>query len=80
MIADRYRKENSVNNRNQAGDPVKGGEVIVETVLSGEMPMRLLLGSDAAKTAETYMEERLSEIRKWKEVSSRMDYGQEKER
>lgn len=80
VIADRYRKENSVNNQNQAGDPVKGGKVIVETVLSGEMPMRLLLGSDAAKTAETYMEERMSEIRKWKEVSSRTDYGQEKER
>lgn len=77
VLADRYRKENCVNNRNQAGDPVKGGEVIVETVLCGKMPQRLLLGSDAAKTAEAYMEERLDEIRKWKEVSVRTDYSQE---
>ena len=63
-----------VNHRDQPGDPMKGGEVIVETVLSGEMPFRLLLGSDAVRAAEAEVEKRLDEIRKWKDISCRTDY------
>lgn len=77
VLANRYRKENCVNSRNQAGDLAKGGEVIVETVLSGKMPQRLPLGSDAAKTDEAYMEERLKEIREWTDVSVRSDYDRQ---
>lgn len=76
VLADRYRKENLVNNRDQLGDPMKGGEVIVDTILSGKMPFRLLLGSDAAQTAQNVLKGRLQEIEKWMDVSRRSDYGQ----
>ena len=52
-----------------SGDPEKGGKVIVETVLSGRLPFRLLLGSDAASAAEEVLEGRLQELRKWRDVS-----------
>lgn len=73
VIGDRYRKEQCANQRNQPGDPIKGGQVIVETILGKERPFRLLLGSDAAEAAETEMEQRLKEIRKWKQVSGSTD-------
>lgn len=74
VLGEKYRKENLVNDHSQAGDPQKGGEIIVETVLGEKMPFRLLLGRDAAKAAETQMENRLKEIREWMEVSSQSDY------
>ena len=74
VLADRYRKENLVNNRDQPGDPMKGGEVIVDTILSGKIPSRLLLGSDAVQTAQDVLRDRLRETEEWKDVSSRTDY------
>lgn len=74
MLADRYRKENLVNNRDQLGDPMKGGEVIVDTILSGKIPSRLLLGSDAVQTAQNVLKDRLQETEKWMDVSCRSDY------
>ena len=46
----------------------------METVLSGKLSSRLLLGSEAAKAAEAVMESRLKEIRQWMEVSRRADF------
>lgn len=74
VLADRYRKENLVNNRDQLGDPMKGGEVIVDTILSGKIPFRLLLGSDAVQAAQNVLKDRLQEIEQWKDVSQRSDY------
>lgn len=74
VLADRYRKENMVNHRDQPGDPMKGGEVIVDTILSGKIPSRLLLGSDAVQTAQDVLRDRLRETEEWKDVSSRTDY------
>lgn len=74
VLADRYRKENLVNNRDQLGDPMKGGEVIVDTILSGKIPSRLLLGSDAVQAAQNVLKDRLREIEKWMEVSRKSDY------
>lgn len=74
VLADRYRKENMVNLHDQSGDPRKGGEVIVETILSGRMPFRLLLGSDAVRNAEAELENRMKELREWKAVSEKTDY------
>ena len=74
VLADRYRKENLVNNRDQLGDPMKGGEVIVDTILSGKIPSRLLLGSDAVQTAQNVLKDRLLEIENWMDVSRRSDY------
>lgn len=74
VLADRYRKENLVNNSDQLGDPMKGGEVIVDTILSGKIPSRLLLGSDAVQTAQNVLKDRLQEIENWRDVSRRSDY------
>lgn len=74
VLADRYRKEDLVNNYDQLGDPMKGGEVIVDTVLSGKMPSRLLLGSDAVQTAKNVLKDRLQETENWMDVSRRSDY------
>ena len=74
VLADRYRKENLVNNRDQLGNPMKGGEVIVDTILSGKIPSRLLLGSDAVETAQNVLKDRLQEIEDWMDVSRRSDY------
>lgn len=74
VLADRYRKENLVNNRDQLGDPMKGGEVIVDTILSGKIPSRLFLGSDAVQTAQNVLKDRLLEIENWMDVSRRSDY------
>ena len=63
-----------VNHHDQAGDPERGGEVIVETILGPKQPFRLLLGKDASMAAEIEMEKRLEEIRERKEVSSQSDY------
>ena len=51
-----------VNNHDQPGDPMKGGEVIV------------LLGSDAAQTEQTVLKDRLLEAEKWMDISRRSDY------
>ena len=75
VLADKYRKEKTVNRGNQTGDPKKGGEVIVETVLSGNMPFRLLLGSDAVQTAEKVFADRQREMGEWREVRRKSDYG-----
>ena len=78
VLVEKYRKEELVNRRDQPGDPDRGGQAIVETVLgggkSGAMPFRLLLGSDAVRAAQAQMESRLREIRQWSDVSRRTDY------
>lgn len=55
---------------------MKGGEVIVDTILSGKrkMPFRLLLGSDSVRTAQNVLKDRLQEIENWMDVSRRSDY------
>ena len=74
VLAPKYRKENMEDRHDQAADPARGGRVIVETALSGKLPSRLLLGSEAAKAAEAVMENRLEEIRQWMEVSRQADF------
>lgn len=74
VLAQKYRKENTRNNKNQLGDPTKAGEVIVETILSEEMPKRLLLGSDALQIAQDVWKDRLKESEKWKNISLKTDY------
>lgn len=50
------------------------GEVIVDTILSGKMPSRLLLGSDAVQAAQNVLKDRLQETENWMDVSRRSDY------
>lgn len=74
VLADKYRKEHLNDQHHQPGDPVKGGKVIVETILSGNMPFRLILGSDALQAAEKVLEDRLKEAKAWDSVSRTTDY------
>ena len=75
VLADKYRKEHLNDQHHQPGDPVKGGKVIVETILSGNMPFRLILGSDALQAAEQVLEDRLKEAKAWESVSRTTDYN-----
>lgn len=68
------RKENVVNKRNQPGDPEKAGRVLVDVVMSGKLPKRLLLGSDAVRIVRAEMENRIAEIDEWSSVSARTDF------
>ena len=74
VLADKYRKEHLNDQHHQPGNPVKGGKVIVETILSGNMPFRLILGSDALQAAEQVLEDRLKEAKAWESVSRTTDY------
>lgn len=75
--AGKTRKENVVNLENQPGDPDKAGKVLVQMVEKGNLPLRLLLGSDAVKLIETELENRLIELRTNKPMSILTDYGKE---
>ena len=55
------RKENLINLENQPGDLDKAGKVLVQLVEKGNLPLRLVLGSDAVKLIETELENRLIE-------------------
>ena len=77
VLADRYRKDRMTNAGNQPGDPDRGGEIIVETVLKDHPPFRLLLGKGAAEAAEKELEGRLAEIRAWRSVSEQADFPEE---
>ena len=72
-IASIYRKNGAVPN-NQIGNPEEGEELIFKATLSEEPPFRLLLGSDSIQAAETELENRLDELRKWKSFSIQSDY------
>lgn len=74
--AGKMRIENVTNLRNQPGDPLLAGKVIVDMVNSGDIPKHLPLGSDASRIIETELKERLSEVEKLKEVSGRSDFAQ----
>lgn len=74
VLADRYRKNERTDSRDQSGDPDRAGAVLVETALRSDAPFRLLLGSDAVQAAVEALEERLREARAWSEISCRADF------
>lgn len=73
-FAEKYRKEKIRDDHDQPGDPVRAGEIIVETALRKDAPFRLLIGSDAVKAAEAEYMNRLSELREWYSVSIQSDF------
>lgn len=74
VLAGSYRKARTGSRHDQPGSPEMAGKVLVETILRGDRPFRLLLGSDAVKAAEQTLEERLQELRDWQDVSRQSDY------
>lgn len=77
-LADRYRKANTAQTADQPGDPVAAGRIVVRTVLSGRMPQRLVLGSDAVHAADATLRARLEELHEWAPLSCRADFAEEK--
>ncbi|QKZ23990.1 oxidoreductase [Streptomyces chartreusis] len=59
---------------NEPGDPDRMAEAIIRAVEADEPPRRLLLGSDALGIAIESEEARLTEARKWADVSRSTDY------
>ena len=74
-IGDRYRKGPGPLPANQPGDPDRGGQRIVETLLREDAPFRLFLGSDAVEAAQAAWEGRLRELQAWQGVSRQSDGG-----
>lgn len=68
------RKENVVDKQNQPGDPVKGAQVIIDTIESDTFPKRLRLGSDAVRIVTEELESQLKEIKDWKATSAKSDF------
>ncbi|MGW4758224.1 oxidoreductase [Streptomyces chartreusis] len=59
---------------NEPGDPDRMARAIIRAVDADEPPRRLLLGSDALGIAVESEEARLTEARKWADVSRSTDY------
>ncbi|MDO6416297.1 oxidoreductase [Sphingomonas sp. BIUV-7] len=56
------RKENDRSDGTQPGDPARAAQLILDTVAKPELPMRLLLGSDAVKIVRKGLQAQLDEI------------------
>ncbi len=74
-IAKKYRKEYVDPTATKLGDPMKAGKIIVDVILKGNIPERLLLGSDAVSVAETTYKSKLEELERWKTISMMSDKG-----
>jgi NAD(P)-dependent dehydrogenase (short-subunit alcohol dehydrogenase family) len=72
--AGKRRKENDTMDGNQAGDPAKAGDAIIEAVESSEPPAFLLLGPDALAAYRYIADARASEIAKWEQLTSSTDF------
>ncbi|GHJ47639.1 short-chain dehydrogenase/reductase [Catellatospora sp. TT07R-123] len=58
----------------EPGDPVRAAQVLIDLADAEEPPRRLLLGSDALRSARTAEQARAAETEKWAEVSVSTDY------
>ncbi len=70
------RPGNFANTHQQAGDPDKAGEIIVEVVNGDEYPEILTLGKAAVDAVKSTLEAKIAELDKWAEVSARADYDE----
>jgi NAD(P)-dependent dehydrogenase (short-subunit alcohol dehydrogenase family) len=67
--AGKRRKSTDTMHGNQAGDPAKAGNAIIEAIESPEPPAFLLLGPDALALYRYITDARASEIGKWEELT-----------
>jgi len=61
-------------NGKQPGDPARAAAAVLHLASLSNPPLRLLLGSDSYKAAETSALQQLESDRKWKELSVSTDY------
>lgn len=69
--AEKYLKEHP---HNQAGDPAKAGEAIYQAVNQAAKPKVLILGKGMIETAEKTLQDRITEIQKWRSLSESTDF------
>lgn len=67
----KYLKEHPYN---QSGDPAKAGEAIYKAVYQKEKPEVLILGKGMIEAAQKTLEDRITEINKWRALSESTDY------
>lgn len=68
------RKGSDATDGTQPGDPDRAARVIMETVARDELPVRLLLGSDAVSIVGEEIERQRAEIEEWRDVSRTTDF------
>lgn len=59
---------------NQSGDPAKAGETIYTAVNAEDKPEVLILGKGMIEAAEKTLEDRIAEIKKWRDLSESTDF------
>lgn len=59
---------------NQSGDPAKAGEAIYTAVNAEDKPEVLILGKGMIEAAEKTLEDRIAEIKKWRDLSESTDF------
>ena len=77
-LGSRYRKTDTPQTADQPGDPAASGHIVVRVVLSGRMPQRLVLGSDAVRAADATLRARLEELHEWAPLSCQADFAEDK--
>ncbi len=73
------RKENDQMHGTQPGDPARAARVLIDTVQNGQVPFRLLLGSDAVRIVGAEADAQRQEFEAWKAVSASTDFTPGKE-
>ncbi len=73
IFAEKYRKDYIEPDASKNGDPDLGGQTVVDTIISGDIPEHLLLGSDAVAAAKATYTDRLKQIEQWKNISTKAD-------
>lgn len=66
--------ESVAEKKDQANDPDKGGELIVDMVNNNTYPSRLIMGFDGVRVVETTLISWLTELNRFREVSARTAY------
>lgn len=69
------RKENDRTDGAQPGDPARAAKVLLDVLAKPQLPVRVLLGSDAVQIVGTEIERQLEEIRSWADVSASTDFA-----
>jgi NAD(P)-dependent dehydrogenase (short-subunit alcohol dehydrogenase family) len=68
------RKENDRTHGTQSGDPERAARAIIKVVGGAELPVRLLLGSDAVRIVGAGLDAQRQEIGRWQDVSVSTDF------
>jgi len=75
--AGRRRKEHDTSDGTQQGDPVRAAKAIITLAETQQPPMRLVLGSTAAKLAEVDLNQQLDDLMDWEPVSLSTEFSTE---